>query len=71
MFINIHPLKGGSYIYLPRNLKNSSKVLINIKNKDDKCFMWCRIAHKNRLSKYINHENDVDYTGIIVPVALN
>ena len=33
--------------------------------------MWCHIAHlfptasdhKNRLSKYINHENDVDYTG--------
>ena len=41
--------------------------------------MWCHIAHlfptasdhKNRLSKYINHENDVDYTGITFPVTLN
>ena len=40
--------------------------------------MWCHIAHlfptasnyKNRLSKYSNHENDVDYTGIIFPVTL-
>ena len=40
--------------------------------------MWCHIAHlfqtasdnKNRLSKYINHENDVDYTGITFPVTL-
>ena len=59
------------YIDLPHNFKSNSKDLINIKNKDDKCFMWCHIAYifpalsinKNRLSKYINHENDVDYTG--------
>ena len=31
--------------------------------------MWCPTAsdHENRL----NHENDVDYTGIIFPVTLN
>ena len=41
--------------------------------------MWCHIAHlfpttsdhKNRLSKYSNHENDVDYTGITFLVTLN
>ena len=41
--------------------------------------MWCHITHlfptasdhKNRLSKYINHENDVDYTGITFPITLN
>ena len=41
--------------------------------------MWCHIAHlfptasdhKNRLSKYINRENDVDYIGITFPVTLN
>ena len=74
------PLKGGSYIDLPENFKhNNNKGLLNIKNKDDKCFMWCHIAyvfptasdHKNRLSKYINPENDVDYTGITFPVTLN
>ena len=80
--INVYkysPLKGGSYIDLPKNVKHNNKGLLNIKNKDDKCFMWCHIAHlfptasdhKNRLSKYINHENDVDYTGITFPVTLN
>ena len=41
--------------------------------------MWCHIAYlfptasknKNKLSKYINHENVVDYTGITFPVTLN
>ena len=40
-FINIvvyQPLHGSSYIDLPDELKNSAKGLINIKNKDDKCF---------------------------------
>ena len=27
--------------------------------------------HKNKLSKYSSHENDVDYTGITFPVTLN
>ena len=80
-YINVYkytPLKGGSYIDLPKTFKNSSKGLINIKSKDDKCFMWCHIAHlfpvtvnKNRVSKYTNHEKDVDYTGITFPVILN
>ena len=49
-----------------------------MKNRDDKCFMWCHIANlfpalsnKYRLTKYINHENDVGYTGVNFPVALN
>ena len=46
--INVYkysPLKGGSYIDLPKKFKHSSKGLLNIKNKDDKCFMWCHIAY--------------------------
>ena len=40
--INVYkysPLKGGSYIDLLQHFKYS-KALLNIKNKDDKCFMW-------------------------------
>ena len=40
-FINIYkysPLKGGSYIDLPKNFKSNKKGLLNIKNKDDKMF---------------------------------
>jgi hypothetical protein len=54
------------------------KGLINIKNNDEKCFMWCHIAHlfpatknKFRLSNYINHEKDVDYSGVKFPVTIN
>ena len=28
-------------------LKNPSKRLINIKRKDNKCFLWCHIRHLN------------------------
>ena len=46
------PLRGGRYIPLPAKLQNSKKGLINIKNlKDDKCFLWCHIHHKNPQEK--------------------
>ena len=40
---NYEPLSGSSYIPLPKELNNSMKGLINIKNKDLKCFLWCHI----------------------------
>ena len=49
-YINIivyQPLNGSSYIELPTELRNSKKELINIKNKDDKCFRWCHVRHLN------------------------
>ena len=47
-YINIstyRPLSGSSYIDLPVELKNPKKGLINIKNKDQKCFLWCHARH--------------------------
>ena len=47
-YINVttyKPLHGSSYIELPIELRNPKKGLINIKNKDDKCFRWCHIRH--------------------------
>ena len=32
---------------LPVELKNPRKGLINIKNKDQKCFLWCHVRHIN------------------------
>ena len=49
-YINIstyRPLLGGSYISLLKKFKNSRKGLINIKNKDQKCFLWCHVRHIN------------------------
>ena len=36
-----------SYISLPEKLQNPRKSLINIKNKDKKCFLWCHFRHLN------------------------
>ena len=52
-YINIstyRPLSGSSYMNLPVELKSPRKGLINIKNKDQKCFLWCHVRHIN-LSK--------------------
>ena len=49
-YINIstyRPLSGSSYMDLPVELKSPRKGLINIKNKDEKCFLWCHIRHIN------------------------
>ena len=40
---NYEPLSGSSYIQLPEKLRKSKKDLINIKNNDNKCFLWCPI----------------------------
>ena len=41
------PLIGSTYIELPDKIKNPMKSLINIKNSDNKCFLWCHIRHLN------------------------
>ena len=79
-YINITtytPLHGSSYIELPTELKNPKKGLINIKNKDDKCFRWCHIRHLNPQEKNPQRINKVDkeminelnYDGIVFPVS--
>ena len=52
-YINIsiyRPLSGSSYMDLPVELRSPRKGLINIKSKDQKCFLWCHVRHIN-LSK--------------------
>ena len=41
------PLAGGSYMDLPAELRSPRKELINIKNKDEKNFLWCNVRHIN------------------------
>ena len=33
--------------YLSVELNSPRKGLINIKNKDQKCFLWCHVRHIN------------------------
>ena len=79
-YVNISifsPLSGSSYIELPRRLKNSMKVLINTKNNDNKCFIWCHIRHLTPLNIHLeritkaekNMVNDLNYEGIEFPVS--
>ena len=49
-YINIstyRPLSGSPYINLPVKLKSPRKRLINVKNKDQKNFLWCHVRHIN------------------------
>ena len=49
-YINIstyRPLVGSSYIDLSIELEHPRKGLINIKNNDQKCFLWCHVRHIN------------------------
>ena len=54
-YINIspyRPLLGSSYMDLPIELRSPRKRLINIKNKDKKCFLWCHVRHINLSNKH-------------------
>ena len=41
------PLVGSSYIDLSIELRSPRKALINIKNNDQKCFLWCHVRQIN------------------------
>ena len=42
--VEFNPTKGSSYINLPDWIKNK-KAIVNIKNNDDKCFLWCILRY--------------------------
>ena len=79
-YVNISvysPLIGSTYIELPDKLKNPMKDLINIKNNENKCFLWCHIRHLNLVKRHPeritkedrNIADDLDYEGINFPVS--
>ena len=45
------PISGSSYMNFPVKLKSRKKALINIKNKDQKWFLWCHVRHINPSKK--------------------
>ena len=45
------PLKGRSYFLLPEELRHHRKGLINLKNDDNRCFLWCHVRHLNPVKK--------------------
>ena len=69
-------MNGSSYIPLPDWISNK-KAIVNIENKDDKCFLWCvlRFLHpkerdEERLVDLKKYENSLNTKGINFPMKL-
>ena len=72
-----NPLRGETWIPLPKELANK-KSIINMQNKDNKCFLWCVLRalnpkdnHTERVDKELKlKENTLNMDGIEYPVSL-
>ena len=79
VYINVaryKPLKGHSFIELPRKLKNT-KAIINIQNTNDhRCFIYSVLAalhtvqDAQRVTKYILFIHELNLSGIDMPMKL-
>ena len=74
--VDYKPVKGSSHIPLPDFLM-TKKAIINMENKDDKCFLWCvlrylhpREKHSTRINDLREYENDLNFKGINFPVKV-
>ena len=71
--VKYKPLRGETYISLPKEL-----AIINMKNKDNKCFLLCVLRalnpkgdHPERVDKELKlKENTLNMEGIEYPVSL-
>ena len=70
------PLRGGSYIPLPTEVKNK-KAVVNVKNKDDHCLRWAlrsalfQVAKDpHRPTKYPTADG-LDFAGIDAPTPIS
>ena len=61
---------------MPIELSNPRKGLINIKNNDQKCFLWCHVRHINPVKEHSGRikktdsriASNLNYKGIESPV---
>ena len=74
--VDYKTLKGKSHIPLPDFLMRK-KAIINMENKDDKCFLWCvlhylhpREKHSSRINDLREYENDLNFKGIDFPIRV-
>ena len=71
------PLKASSFIDLPEHIKKK-RAIINVQNKDKKCFMWSLLSKKfpvktnsNRVKSYKDHVDYFKFKDITFPVKIN
>ena len=74
--VDYKPMKGETYIPLPEFIMKK-KSIINIQNKDNKCFLWSILrylhpkeSHEERLSDLRECENDLNFKGVDFPVKV-
>ena len=74
--VDYHPMRGSYYIPLPDWIMRK-KAIVNIRNKDDKCFLWCvlRYLHPRdrndfRITDLNPKENSLNTKGIKFPVRV-
>ena len=72
--VEYNPSKGSSYIKLPDWIINK-RAIVNIKNSDEKCFLWCvlRYLHPKesrdeRITDLKKYENELITKGITFPM---
>ena len=77
-YVKFNPLVGSSYLPLPDHIK-LKRACINIKNTDQKCFLWSVLAglfppseryRNNRVSSYASYIDQVDTSSLKYPVSL-
>lgn len=73
------PLFATSYVDLPKELKGK-KAVLNIKNSDEKCFLWSVLAslhplsrfnNPQRVAKYFQYETELNMNQISYPVKIS
>ena len=75
--VRYNPLRGKSYIPLPKELADK-KAIINMENNDNRCFLWCVLRALNPKkhnpkrvdTKLREKENTLNMKGIEYPVSL-
>ena len=74
--VEFNPTKGSSYIPLPDWISNK-KAIVNIKNNDDKCFLWCILrylhqkeSHEEKIKDLEKYEFSLKTKGITFPMKL-
>ena len=77
-FTDFQPLRGSTFIPLPRKIK-TKKAVINMKNDDDQCFKWSVVrarypVEKNseRITNELKEQSErLDWSGLKFPVKLD
>ena len=77
--LEMDPLRASTYIPSPEFIQRK-KAVLNIKNSDERCFLWSIIAalhpaddqkSAHRVYQYHAHESDFNLKGIKFPMAIN